>query len=81
MLHGVADGAYRRQALAGGVTDLPVLIALTRVDRAGIAAARCRVAGGANMNASLVDDALDGLFREATAELILQPGNAHRTKC
>ena len=58
----VADPAYRLEVLSGRVVELPVLVALARVDRARVAAAhRDHDVGGP-----------DGLVRERLRELLAQ---------
>ena len=64
----VADPAHRLEVLAGRVVELPVLVALARVDRAGIAAAhRDHDVGGAH---DLVGERLGELLAHVDAELL-----------
>ena len=63
----VADPPHRLEVLAGGVVELPVLVLLARVDRAGIAAAhRDHDVGGAH---DLVGQRLGELLAHVDAEL------------
>ena len=63
----VADPAHRLDVLPGRVVELPVLVALARVDRAGVAAAhRDHDVGGAD---DLVGERLRELLAQVDAEL------------